>query len=320
MSARFSVPGLALSEPQPALLVHSDPPEVMEVLSSCDGLRWRTASSGAEVQAVLENYEPTVVFSLKHSGFPGDQHRPAIEAPSVRWFHAGGSGVDHLAGYDAERVALTTCAGVLAPFLAERAMAALLYLSTGLAGNVFAQKKSAWSPTRFTSLEGKTVLIVGAGAVGQELAKRLRPMGVRIVGIRATGEPHAAFDEMHRPDALDRLLPAADVLSLHVPLDERTRYLVDARRLGLLPEGAILLNSSRGAVLEESALLGALDGPLTAAWLDVFEVEPLPGASPLWQDPRVLVTPHQADQVSDYPVRFARRFAELWRECLSRPA
>ncbi|QDV06272.1 Glyoxylate/hydroxypyruvate reductase A [Planctomycetes bacterium Poly30] len=318
MSANFHVPGLDASEPQPALLLHSDPSELMVVLEACPGLRWRAASSGPEVLAALEAHRPTVVFSLKHSGFPGDEHRPAIMAPSVRWFHVGGSGVDHLAGYDWSRVTMTTCAGVLAPFLAERAAAALLYLSTRLDETVRSTAERRWEPTRFASLQGKTAVIVGAGAAGTELALRLRPFGLRLVGVRASGEPHPAFDEMHGPGALAELLPRADVLSLHVPLNAATRHLIGQAELERLPAGAILLNSARGAVLEERALPGALDRGLGAAWLDVFEVEPLPVSSPLWSHPRVLITPHQADQVGDYPMRFARRFAELWAELTAR--
>ncbi len=313
MSLSKCLQGLRASGRQPALLLHSDPSEVMARLEVCEGLDWRTASDGGSVREVLEAHEPTIVFSMKHSGFPGEQHRPAIEAPSVRWFHVGGSGTDHLQGYDAGRVTLTTCQGVLAPFLAERAMAALLHLSTGLAQTVVDQQTGRWSPARFHSLLGKTALIVGAGAAGTELARRLRPFGVRTVGVRTSGEAHAAFDEMHRPAELDSLLERADVLSLHVPLNGETRHLMDGDRLSRLPQGAIVLNSSRGLVLDEAALPAALDARVAAAWLDVFEVEPLPTASPLWRHPRVLMTPHQADQVADYPQRFADRFVEIWR-------
>ena len=300
-------------EPQRGLLLHSEPGEVLGLLETCEGIQWAVAEGPDSVANGLREQRPTVVFSAKHSLFPGEAHRPAIEAPSVRWFHVGGSGTDHLAGYDEERVTLTHCAGVLAPFLAERAMAALLHLSTGLAESVRASARAEWLPTRFNSLMGRTILIVGAGAVGTEIARRLRPFGCRVVGIRESGEPSEPFDEMHSASALDELLPRADVLSLNVRLNARTRGLIGPRRLGLLPDGAVILNSSRGAVLDEDALLVALGAQVSAAWLDVFEIEPLPAASALWAHPRVLVTPHCADQVADYPLRFARRFVELWR-------
>ncbi len=312
----MTIRGLTPGEVQRGLLLHSEPEEVLELLRAAEGIEWAVASEASTVAGALAAHQPTVVFSLKHSGFPGEAHRLAIEAPSVRWFHVGGSGTDHLDGYDAERVTLTTCAGVLAPFLGERAMAALLYLSTGLSETVRANASANWHPTRFDSLADKTVLVLGAGAVGREFARRLRPFGCRIVGIRASGQSDPLFDEMHGPNALDEWLPRADVLSIHTRLDASTRGLIDARRLGMLPSGALVLNSSRGAVLDEPALLAALDAGLGGAWLDVFEVEPLPAVSPLWGHRRVLVTPHCADQVSDYPLRFARRFVSLWREHL----
>ena len=316
----MKIPGLNASEPQVGLLLHSAPEEVLDLLKTCEGIEWAVAANPHEVAGALIDHRPSVVFSTKHSEFPGEAHRPAIEAPSVRWFHVGGSGTDHVDGYDSSRVTLTHCAGVLAPFLGERAMAALLHLSTGLAETVQRSASSEWSPTRFRSLQDRTVLIVGAGAVGREFALRLKPFGCRLVGIRARGGPDLApdspFDEMHGPDALDGCLARADVLSLHVRLSAETRGLIDAGRLARLPHGALILNSSRGAVLDEVALLAALEANVSAAWLDVFEIEPLPASSPLWAHPRLLVTPHCADQVLDYPLRFAQRFADLWQAFL----
>ena len=118
-----------------ALLIHSDPDEVMDVLARAEGLDWRIASRPDGVDPALEEHRPQVVFSIKHSGFAGDCHRRALLASGLRWFHVGGSGRDHLGGEVPLGVLVTDCAGVLAPFLAERAMAALLFLSTGLDGS-----------------------------------------------------------------------------------------------------------------------------------------------------------------------------------------
>ncbi|MEM8712352.1 MAG: NAD(P)-dependent oxidoreductase [Planctomycetota bacterium] len=303
---------------EPALLLHSDPGEVMDVLERCAGLDWRSAASPAEVEPLLTSHRPTVVFSIKHTGFPGAAHRPAILAPSVRWFHVGGSGIDHLAGYDASAVKLTTCAGVLAPFLAERALAALLYLSTGLDGFVAAQTRREWRPDRFEPLAGRLALIVGAGQVGDQLAQRLRALGVEVHGIAREPRTSPHYEGVYASGELDAWLPRADIVSVHLPLNEDTRGRLDAKRLALLRPGAIFLNSSRGAIVDEGALVERLRQPegarLGGAWLDVFEEEPLPRTSSLWGEPRLLVTPHCADQVADFPVRFAQRFVELWSE------
>lgn len=290
----------------------------METLRACDGLSWSIATSGSEVLEALDQTPPSVVFSIKHSEFPGDQHAPALQSPGLAWFHVGGAGMDHL-GLDADGggsplgVRVTNSAGILAPFLAERAMAALLHLSTGMCGILAGQRERMWRPTRFGTLRGRTLLVVGAGNTGTALAGLAKAFGMRVLGIRASGEPRPGFDDMAGPGRLDEWLPLADVVSLHVRSTLETRGLMNADRLARLPKEAILLNSARGAVLDEEALLAALESNVRAAWLDVFEVEPLPQSSPLWRHPRVLVTPHCADQVEDFPRRFAEDFARLWR-------
>lgn len=303
---------------EPALVLHSEPREVLGILGRCADLDWRVAVSPEEVEPLLASHRPTVVFSIKHSQFPGEAHRPAILAPSVRWFHVGGSGIDHLAGYDANAVKLTTCAGVLAPFLAERALAALLYLSTGLDALVAAQSRQAWEPRRFETLAGRTALIVGAGQVGDQLAQRLRALGLEVHGVGRAPRESPYYEAVHGAGELDEWLPRADVVSVHLPLNAQTRGQFGRDRLALLAPGAIFLNSSRGAVVDEAALLERIREPgntgLGGAWLDVFETEPLPRTSPLWGEPRVLVTPHCADQVVDFPARFAERFVELWKD------
>ena len=125
-------------------------------------------------------------------------------------------------------------------------------------------------------------------------------------------DPWWAWGPPRGPEALRSLLPRADVLSLHVPLTPATSGMIGAGELALLPEGALVLNAARGAVLSEEGLLGALEQNVAGAWLDVFEQEPLPEVNPLWRHPRILVTPHCADQVADFPARFAARFRDLW--------
>lgn len=295
-----------------ALLIHSEPDEIVDVLERAADLEWRMATTPDEVDLAVEEHEPQVVFSIKHSGLAGDCHRRALHAPGLQWFHVGGSGRDHLGDDVPQGVLITDCAGVLAPFLAERAMAALLHLSTGLDALIAAGARREWEPSRFRSLDGRNLLIVGAGHTGTALAARARPFGMHVIGVRTSGEPQVGFHEIHPPSALDALLPKADVLSLHVRLDARTDRLIGARELALLPEGAIVMNSARGRVLDEVALIDALEQRVEAAWLDVFAEEPLPRSSPLWSHQRVLVTPHCADQTVDFPRRFAERFVGLY--------
>lgn len=273
------------------------------------------ASDEEKLRECLRQADPEVVFSIKHSEFPGWIHAKAIRRTSVRWFHIGGSGWDHLLPWDPSVVVVTNSAGDLAPFHAERAMAALLYLSTGISEQVKSRQAKLWQPTRFSTLKGKRMLVVGHGRTGSELARRAAAFGMRVIAVNRTLKPKDAWVERCcRFDELSTLWSQADVLSLNVPLDDMTLGLVGREQLALLPKGAFLLNASRGGVLEEQPLLDALDsGHLAGAWLDVASEEPVAENSPLWTHPRLLLTPHCADQVADFPLRFARSFVENFR-------
>lgn len=298
------------------LILHSEPDDFKNWLTQeFPQHQFCWAWDKVTVQSQLES-QPEVVLSIKHSDFPAELHAAALQAQSVRWFHVGGSGTEHLGSWNSQRVTVTNSVGVLAPFHAERTMAGLLALSSGLLEQRQAQFQKQWLPSRFESLQDKTMLIVGVGRTGGELAKRARSFGMRVLGVRASGEAHPDVQEMFRPEQLPELCPRAQVLSLNLRVTPEVHHLISGQVLDSLPQGSFLLNGSRGAVLDTDALKARLDsGRLKGAWLDVFESEPLPPESELWSHPRVIVSAHCADQVDDFPLRFARLFAEnlkLW--------
>jgi phosphoglycerate dehydrogenase-like enzyme len=301
------------------LVLHDAPQELQPLFARrCPGAAVRFAASPAEVGPALSEHAPTCVFSIKHSGFPGPAHRPVATHPTVRWVHVGGSGFEHLGVWDPTAVTVTNSAGVLAPFLAETALAAMLSLAVGLPAYAADQAQRVWAPRRFTALAGRTLLVVGVGRVGGELAQRARALGMRVLGVRASGGGHPSVERMVGPEGLAGALGEADVVSLHVRLDASTKGLFGPAEIAAMKPGALLMNSARGGVLDEAALVTALrSGHLAGAWLDVFAEEPLPRQSPLWGLPNVLVTPHCADQVQDFPLRFAEHFCDL-RDALLR--
>ncbi|MCO4769771.1 MAG: D-2-hydroxyacid dehydrogenase [Deltaproteobacteria bacterium] len=301
------------------LALHDTPADFADLLAQrCADAEVRFATRAEEVASSLAGFRPTAVLSIKHSGFPGEVHAPAVHAPGVQWFHVGGSGFEHLGTWDPSVVQVTHSAGVLAPFLAEMTLAAMLSLATGLPLYARDQRERAWRPRRFRSLASQTLLIVGVGATGGELAHRARALGMTVLGIRASAEPHPAVHAMHGPQSLRSLLPQADIVSVHARAGAATRGLVGRDEFEAMKHGALFLNSSRGAIVDERALIDALQSRhLGGAWLDVFAVEPLPSESPLWSLPNVLITPHCADQVTDFPRRFAQRFCDL-RDALLR--
>jgi phosphoglycerate dehydrogenase-like enzyme len=292
------------------LILHNRPTDFFDLITdTCphDELRW--VDDVARIESEADEFQPEAVFSIKHSEFPGHMHRPALVTPSVKWFHVGGSGTEHLGEWDSARVTVTNAAGVLAPFHAEAAMSGLLALSTGLLNQRTAQLNRSWAPRRFLALADRTLLIVGLGHTGAALARLAKAFGMVVIGVRESGVEHPDVDEMHRPEDLPRLLPRADVLSLNLRSTPQTYHLFDDAMLRLAPRGCLLLNGARGPIVDTDALIAALaSGHLGGAWLDVFDPEPLEVGSPLWSMDNVIVSAHCADQVTDFPRRFAVHF------------
>ena len=303
---------------RPVLIAHSDPDDFRDRLAArFPDVEFAYAATAKEVLDSLARHDPEVAFSIKHPGFPSAAHAPIPAHPSVRWIQVGGSGFDHLLPWDTERVTVTNGAGVLAPYLAESVTGGMLALGCGILNYVQQQRARQWNPVAFTPLRDRTLLVVGFGKIGECVARNAKALGMRVLAIRGTPAPHPAADEMHGPDALHALLSRADFVSLHVRLNPATRGMLTREGLAAMKPGAYLVNTSRGPVVDEAALVDALhSGHLGGAYLDVFETEPLPAESPLWTMPNVLITPHSSDNVHGWPRRFAELFAEnldRWR-------
>ena len=151
---------------------------------------------------------------------------------------------------------------------------------------------SARSRVQGVELRGRTVVLVGYGRIGREVAARATAFGMRVCVV----DPYlTAIDGVELLASLDDALPLAEVLSLHVPLNDETRNMIAARELALMPAGSILVNASRGGLVDEGALVDAVrSGHLHGAGLDTFAVEPLPVDSPLTAEPRIVLSPHSA--------------------------
>lgn len=294
------------------LVVYDRPEEFKDVLESrFPDIAFGYATSPGSVEDALAVANPEIVFSIKHPGFPGPAHTPIISYSSVKWLQVGGSGYEDFLGWDATRITLTNCAGVLSRFLAETVTGALLMLNGNFLTYVKQQKEKVWRQHGFQPLSDQTLLIVGVGAVGGCVADNAKALGMRVLGTRRSKTPHASVDEMHAPEALPDLLGRADVISLHVRLNEETTHLIDRQAIANMKADSILINTARGPVVEESALIDGLrSGHLRAAYLDVFDTEPLPADSPLWHIDNLFITPHMADSASGWARRFAIFFAD----------
>lgn len=220
--------------------------------------------------------------------------RAALASSRLRWFQSAAAGFDDpfFARLVAKGVRLTTSHGQ-AVGMADYVLAGVLdHFQRGPERRA-AQAEGAWRSLPFREVNGSSWLIVGFGAVGQGVAARARAFGARIIGVRRDQSPHPDADAIAAIADLPRLLPEADVVLLSAPLSEATRHLAGAGFFAAMKEGSVVVNVGRGALIDESALLAALEkGRPAHAVLDVFETEPLAPESPFWRHPRVSLSAH----------------------------
>jgi glyoxylate reductase len=240
-----------------------------------------------------------------------DSARPDVEAlvvaneqvpldllPGLRLVANFGVGYDRLGAAElrSRGVVVTNTPGVLDAATADLTFALILAARRRVVEGDQRVRAGEWSGSwadglLAEELTGATLGIVGLGRIGQAVARRARGFELRVVYTQRT----RTRTELGEYRELDELLAEADIVSIHAPLTPETDGLVDARRLSLLKDGAVLVNTARGEIVDEPALIAALkSGQLAGAYLDVFEVEPLPQDSALWNLPNVLVTPHNS--------------------------
>ncbi len=225
-------------------------------------------------------------------------HHPIGLFPNLRFIQLTSAGFDRV-DMDCVRahgIEIRGARGVYSIPMAEFAVAGVLQLYKQARFFYDNQRAGLWEKHRgLLELFGKTVTVVGCGSVGTECAKRFAAFGCRVRGVDILPREDAAYASMLPLSELDGLLPETDVLVLTVPLTKDTELLIDGRRLGLLKSSAVVVNISRGKVLDETSLAERLEnGSLRGAVLDVFEEEPLPEANPLWKLENVILTPHNS--------------------------
>jgi glyoxylate/hydroxypyruvate reductase A len=253
----------------------------------------RTPEEEARWLALLAEAE--ILFDFDHT------HREELPdlAPNLRWVQATSAGIGQFVkrlGYD-ERMpetVFTTASGVHARPLAEFCMMAVLMHYKRLRHILAEQDAHRWERYAATDLEGRTLAVVGLGRIGRQVAQMARGLGMHTTGTRARREDDSV-DQFYSPDDLHTMLGRADVVVLIVPHTPSTEQMIDAAALAAMKPGAFLINIARGQVVDEPALIAALQsGHLGGAALDVFAEEPLPADSPLWEMENVLVSPHSA--------------------------
>jgi phosphoglycerate dehydrogenase-like enzyme len=219
-------------------------------------------------------------------------------APHLRWIHALTAGVDHLVGLPAVsdgRVTLTRTVGIHTVVMPEHIMAIVLAFSRHLHVDIRNQIAHRWDRPAGVGgeLHGLTMGVLGLGTIGQALAARAAAFGMRVIGTKRTPDALPHVESVFPPERMDEVLRAADYLVALVPVTPATRGLLGEREFRLMKSTAVLINVSRGVVVQERALVTALrEGWIAGAGLDVFEQEPLPPDHPFYAFEQVIVTPH----------------------------
>jgi phosphoglycerate dehydrogenase-like enzyme len=233
-------------------------------------------------------------------------------APALRWVQSIFAGVEKLAAAIPRGVVLTTASGVHAPKATEFAACALLMLNSAMPQMIAYQRRREWRPIFTPVAAGKTVVVVGTGALGTAVAEATAPYNMRVVGVSRSGRPTAGFAIVRNIGELADILPEADFLVITLPNTPVTRKIIGHREFAALKRGAGFISMGRGQTVDEVALVDALtSGHLGGAVLDVFEVEPLPADSPLWDFDNVVICAHCAvDDLDAYVPRTVDLFLQ----------
>ena len=233
----------------------------------------------------------------------GDLDQRFIAAPALKWVHCNHAGLTRSARPEVfERgLIVTGSAGRSGAALAEHVMMFSLLLCSRYPDFYEAQKRQEWRRTadmaNLRALYGRTIGILGMGHTGKELAKRAQAFEMTVLGYRRRDQPLPdGVDRMYcsdRGEGIDEILEQADILALVLNLSDATHHLIGAAQIARMKPSAIIVNLSRGGVIDQDALIAALkEGRLAGAGLDVTDPEPLPAGHPLWDTPNVLLTPH----------------------------
>lgn len=254
----------------------------------------------------MHDVDAIIAYRFPHRELAG-------RAPRLRWIHQTGAGVEHLLPLDwlPKNVVLTNSRGVHAPKAGEFVGCALLLLNNLIPVHVTHQRKHEWVQVFNNCIEGKTLVVIGVGNMGGAGARWARSLGLRVIGVNRSGRPHPDVDEMRPVSALREVLPDADFVLVTAPLTRETERLLGREELGALKPGAGVINMGRAAVIDYDALVERLQGgEVSGAVLDVFEPEPLPADSPLWDCENLIITPHVSSDALDYADRVAALFVD----------
>ena len=294
------------------LVIHHEPDYYFQSLClRFPELCFYRARNDREVKELMAEIQPQILLSYRCDGVSTEAQSIAVRESCVKWVQVAGAGYDHLGDIDSIDCLVSTCGGVLSKFQAETVMGAIINLNFGFFRYQQQQQKKIYRKLPWRSLEGKRLLLIGFGHIGKAVAVNARHFGMHVAAVRSSVQESPQADAVYTPDRLPDLLPDVDFVSLHLPCNEETHHFFDEEMFGAMKDSAYLINTARGNVVDEDALVTALrEKRIGGAYLDVFSVEPLPPSNPLWELENVLISPHYCDAVEDWRERFADFFAD----------
>ncbi|NBJ69481.1 MULTISPECIES: D-2-hydroxyacid dehydrogenase [Clostridia] len=230
-----------------------------------------------------------------------------VENKRLKWVQTWSAGIDNLplTKLQQHNVLVTSANGVHAYPISETIFALILGLTRKIHTYVRQQQEKKWYHARLKQeIHHQTIGIIGVGAIGMETAKIAKAFGMKVLGVRHSGMPTDYVDQMYKPEQLDQVLSQCDFVVITLPLTDATRNMFSANQFKRMKDSAILINIGRGGIVDEEALIQALQqNEIAGAGLDVFASEPLPVDSPLWEMENVIVTPHTAGSTEHYDER-----------------
>jgi D-3-phosphoglycerate dehydrogenase len=311
----MQMPRIAIPDDAPPVLRAS---AVWPALAARADVDYHDTLPGSEDRLIQRIAAAEVVLNIRASS--KFTERVFAACPRLRLISLWGTGTDHvdLAAAARHEVMVTNTPGVAAISIAEHALALLLAVARRIPQLDAATRRGEWPRGQSTELHGKTCGILGLGAIGRRFARIAGGIGMRVIAwtMHPRPEPGVEFVE------LDDLYRASDVLSIHLRLSPATESFIGPRQFALMKPTAILINTARGAIVNEAALIDALAaGRIAGAGLDVFSAEPLPSGHPLAQLPNVVITPHCAGVTPEALEAGLRMAVEnIWQFLAGRPA
>ncbi len=294
---------------------HIDDAQRSRLSTSFPSVRFVGLAADGEVPP--EGREAVALFRCAMS--KPNLQRTLSEAQSLRWIHSCTAGFDQLLVPEITERGLVVTRSAASHHIpiAEWVLAYIFLMTKRFPELLRAQAEHRWDRLEMEELGGKTVGIVGAGAIGTEVAVRCRPLGMRVIATKRSPAPHPAYDEVMGADQLSELLAASDYVVLACPLTTETRGMIGAAQLRSMRQTAYLLNIARGGLIVEEDLIQALrEGWIAGACLDAFTQEPLPADSPLWDVQGVVITPHASSSSPLVMRRAEQEFVDNLRRFL----